>query len=139
MQHNYWKFQDCENSKSNQEAYKNSKDEVKMQSTSVISNEVEINDGWTNKWWRQLRIYMMIKMKRWSQRFPVTFPYVLPSSNSFLSQNLWKTFEFPYSSLLIRMLQICRVNQAQTLSRHLTLCVRRLFWSDMNTNKSVYF
>ena len=41
MQHNYWNFEDCKNSKNNQGTYKNSKDEVKMQSTSVISNKVE--------------------------------------------------------------------------------------------------
>ena len=41
MQHNYWNFEHCKNSKNNQGAYKNSKDEVKMQSTAVISNKVE--------------------------------------------------------------------------------------------------
>ena len=44
MQHNYWNFEHCKNSKNNQGAYKNSKDEVKMQSTAVISNKVEKND-----------------------------------------------------------------------------------------------
>ena len=41
MQHNYWNFEDCKNSKNNQGTYKNSKDEVEIKSTSVISNKVE--------------------------------------------------------------------------------------------------
>ena len=45
MQHNYWNFEDCKNSKNNQGAYKTSKDEMKMQYTSIISNKVEKNDG----------------------------------------------------------------------------------------------
>ena len=45
MEHNYWNFKHCKNSKNNQGAYKNSKDEVKMKSTAVISNKVQKNHG----------------------------------------------------------------------------------------------